>query len=155
MPDPHTRILDPSAPPSRAKVAAWLGKDAYACWKRIAGWIDTNYPGVFEPEWLFAGKAHGWAQRYKKSKSLCTFVPEKGRFRILLVFGREEREKFEALRDELLPATCETYDAARVYMDGTWVLLTVDGDAAAADVERLLAMKRRPRPSAPQRSRRS
>jgi hypothetical protein len=96
-------------------------------------------------DWLFGGKKHGWSLRYKKGKSFCTLIPEKNRFAIQIVFGAEEREKVEAIRDELSARTQADYDRAKTYHDGKWLLLTVDADDVVADVERLLAVKRNPK----------
>ena len=70
------RWTDPDAPPTWQLLRRWLGKAGYDYWKRAADMIETNYPGVFEPEWLYGDKKHGWSPRYKKSRSFCTFIPE-------------------------------------------------------------------------------
>jgi hypothetical protein len=51
----------------------------------------------------------------------------------------------KAIRDELSARTQQDYDKAKTYHDGKWVLLNADADDVVADVERLLAVKRRPR----------
>ena len=50
----------------------------------------------------------------------------------------------KTIRDELSAQTRKDYDEATTYHDGKWLLLTVDGDKMVDDVERLLAVKRRP-----------
>jgi hypothetical protein len=143
------RLTDPTSAPTPAQVESWVGKRAWGFWTSVVDWIARNYPGVFEPEWLFGGKQHGWALRYKKSKPLCTFVPEKGRFQLLIVFGAEEREKVDAIQFELSKRTWQNYDLATVYHDGKWLLLPVDRKEVVADIERLLSLKRKPRPINP------
>src|SRR5690606_6761898 len=93
--DAPVRMLDKSEMPTTASVAAWLGTRAFKRWVELADFIEATYPRAFQPEWLYAGKQHGWSLRYKKSKPLCTFVPERGRFKLLIVFGAAEREKVE------------------------------------------------------------
>ena len=61
----------------------------------------------------------------------------------MIVFGAEERAKVETIRNELLPATQEAYDAATTYHDGKWLLLHVSGKDVIRDAQRLLAVKRR------------
>jgi hypothetical protein len=63
------------------------------------------------------------------------------------VFGVAEREKVEGVLATLASHVREDYQKATTYHDGRWVLVTVDSARALADVERLLAMKRRPRPA--------
>lgn len=138
------RWIEPGAPPSLVELETWLGKKAFGFWQELASRIEQNYPEVFEPEWLYGGKKHGWSLRYKKSKSFCTLVPEKGTCKIVIVFGAAEREQFESIRQELSAATQAAYDEATTYHDGKWLLLTVDKKAVVADVEQLLTVKRKP-----------
>ena len=145
MKETSSRITEPGKSPTPSQISAWIGRDAYGFWKRVTRLIEQNYPRTFSPDWLFGGKKHGWSLRYKKGKSFCTLIPEKNRFLIQIVFGAQEREKMEAIRDKLSERTLEDYDKAKTYHDGKWVLLTVDADDVAADVERLLTVKRKPK----------
>lgn len=96
-------------------------------------------------EWLFGGKKYGWALRYKKSKSFCTLIPEKGQIKIQIVFGAEERTKVEAIRSELSERTLTTYEQAKTHYDGKWLFLALDSAEIFADIARLLTVKRRPK----------
>jgi hypothetical protein len=141
------RLVDGSREPSEAKVSNFIGKQNAARWAELTRFIGTNYPGVFNVEWLFGGKKHGWALRFKKSKSFCSFVPERGRFKVLLVFGGAERQKVERLLPELMSHVREDYIKSTTYHDGRWVLVTVDSAKVLADIELLLAIKRPPKPA--------
>jgi len=145
MNEPSLRLTEAGAFPTQRKLTAWIGKEGYVYWKRLIKWIEENYPNVFTPDWLFAGKKHGWALRYKKGKSFCTFVPEKHRFKLLIVFGGAERDKVEGARDQFSPETLKLYDEAKTYHDGKWLLLAVDSDRKIEDVTRFLTLKRKPR----------
>ena len=144
MDETHLRLTEPGEAPGPNQVRSWIGPSAHKFWKRVSEMINRNYPDVFQPEWLYGGKKHGWSLRYKKSKSFCTFIPEKNRFSLLIVFGAKEREKVEAIRSELSSRTCRAYDDATTYHDGKWLRLSIDNDDIVVDVERLLAVKRRP-----------
>jgi hypothetical protein len=135
----------PGSLPNDSEVAAWISENAFGYWKQVTSLIDRNYPDVFVPEWLFGGRKHGWSLRYKKSKSFCTLIPEKDRLAVLIVFGGEERQKVEAVKDHLSAETKEKYEKATTYHDGKWVILTVDSDAVVKDLELLLGVKRKPR----------
>lgn len=139
------RMIQPGKPPNDSEVEGWIGKHAFEYWKRITIFINRKYPGVFVPEWLFGGKKHGWSLRYKKNKSFCTLIPEKDRLAVLIVFGREERQKVEAVKDQLSMETQEAYEKATTYHDGKWVRFTVDSDTVAEDLQLLFAVKRRPK----------
>jgi hypothetical protein len=140
----HERLLDRSAEPTPEVVSNFIGRENARRWARLLNFIDAKYPGVFRGEWLYGGAKHGWSLRFKKSKSFCTLVPERGRMNVVIVFGAAEREKAEALMTSLVSHVREDYLAATTYHDGKWVLIEVDSDEVLADVERLLEMKRRP-----------
>lgn len=144
MPETGERMVDKDNMPGAQALADWLGEEMYSRWEQVTNLIADRYPGVFVPEWLFGGKKHGWNLRYKKSKSFCTLIPEFRRFMIQIVLGAAEREKTEAILQELTPQVSETYEAATTYHDGKWLFFPVDSDAVICDVERLLAVKRRP-----------
>jgi len=149
------RLVDGSREPSEAGVAAFIGKQNAARWADLRRFIATGYPGVFSVEWLFGGKKHGWTLRFKKSKSFCTLVPERRRFKVLLVFGGAEREKVEDLLPALRSHVREDYVGSATYHDGKWVLVTVDSASVLSDVQQLLALKRPPKESAPAGTRRA
>lgn len=138
------RMLNRDVKPDDVSLAEWLGNNGYAYWTRLMNFIDSTYPGIFSPEWLYGGK-HGWSLRYKKSRSFCTLIPERDRLLVVIVFGGEERAKAEAILPELISHAREDYSSATTYHDGKWLALVVDGDDVMADIERLLAIKRKPR----------
>ena len=145
MNEPGPRLTELREPPTLKQVESWIGRRAYGFWTRVSNMIARNYPDVFTPEWLFGGKKHGWSLRYKKSKSFCTLIPQKNCFLLLIVLGADERSKVETVRHELSVRTRKSYDEATTYHDGKWLLLSVDDEDIVSDVERLLAVKRRPK----------
>lgn len=143
--DSHPRMAEAGSAPDAARVAEWIGPKASARWTDLVRWIDTNYPGVFEPDWLFAGAKYGWALRFRKSRSFCTLIPERGRFKVLLIFGGDERKKAAKILPELTSHARADYEAATTYHDGKWVGIVVDNRKVLSDVEKLLEVKRRPK----------
>jgi hypothetical protein len=139
------RLADGAREPSAAKVAEWIGAQNAKRWADLKEFIDSSYPGVFNVEWLFGGKKYGWSLRFKKSKSFCTFIPERARFRVLLVFGGAEREKVAAMLSALVSHVREDYQQCTTYHDGKWLFTSVDSVKALNDVKRLLELKRRPK----------
>ena len=140
-------MLDGTGEPDAASVSDWIGVRNYRRWTNLLDFIEKNYPGVFTPDWIFGGKKYGWGLRFKKSKSFCTLIPERNRLVVQIVFGREEREKAAKVLPELSPGVRDAYADATTYHDGKWLALVVDKDAILADVERLLAIKRKPKSS--------
>jgi hypothetical protein len=141
----ETRFTEPGSPPTAEQIECRLGKKACGHWRHLTDMIARSYPGVFAPEWLYGGKKHGWSLRYKKSKSFCTLIPEKGRCLLLIVFGAQERAVVETIRKQLSARVRKAYDQATTYHDGKWLLLDVNDKTVCADAEMLLAVKRRPR----------
>ncbi len=141
----HSRMLEAGKPPEPEQVNKWIGARANTLWNELTGFIDAQYPDVFEPDWWFGGRKWGWSLRYKKSKSFCNLIPEKGRFLFLLVFGAEEREKVDAILPKLTTHVREDYQKAATFHDGKWVAIPVDSKKVVADIERLLVLKRKPK----------
>ncbi len=139
------RMAQLGSPPNDSEVAAWIGEPAFECWKKAISLIDRKYPDVFVPEWLYGSKEHGWSLRYKKNKSFCTLMPEKDNFAILIVFGKAERQKVEAIKDDLLAQPKEEYEKALTYHDGKWVFLPTASDAVLRDLDLLLGVKKSPK----------
>ena len=66
---------------------------------------------------------------------------------MLIVFGAAEREKVDAIKHRLSQNTRKSYDDARAYHDGKWVLFTINSDDIVEEVMMLLAIKRKPKNS--------
>jgi hypothetical protein len=139
------RMLDGSRQPDAESVAQWLGAQNCRRWTYLIEFIESNYPGVFKPDWLFGGKKYGWGLRFKKSKSFCTLIPERGRLVVQIVLGGKEREETEKILPELSPGVRKTYADATTYHDGKWLAIVADRDNVLDDIKRLLANKRKPR----------
>jgi hypothetical protein len=141
------RLVDRSTEPTPKVVSNLVGRENARRWVRLLDFIDSTYSGVFRGEWLYGGARHGWSLRFKKSRSFCALIPERGRMNVVIVFGAAERAKAEALLPSLASHVRDDYLAATTYHDGKWVLIDVDSDAVLADVVRLLEVKRRPSPT--------
>lgn len=136
------RLTDKSEAPDDRTIRDWVGSDAFVQWSALRDWIDTGYPGVFTPDWIYGGKKHGWSLRYKKSKAFCTLLPEYRAFSVVVVLGGAEREKVEARRDVFSHRLMGLYDAAETYHDGKWLKIGVSSPTDLKDVTDLLTLKR-------------
>jgi len=136
------RMTDKSAPPDNSAVREWIGPKAYGHWAELQNWIDTYYPGVFVPDWLYGGEKRGWSLRYKKTKAFCTLIPEYKQFSAVVVMGGAERTKFEERRLVWRAPLIKLYDEAKAYIDGKWLTVGVSSADDLRDVTDLLTMKR-------------
>ena len=62
----------------------------------------------------------------------------------MIIFGKDERAKFEDIRDNLSDGVCRQYDEAKTYHDGKWVMFEPVNTAEFDDYIKLLAIKRSP-----------
>ena len=138
------RLIDKDHEPAQSDITAFIGARNYARWTGLLEFIDTRYPGVFVGEWIYGGQKHGWALRFKKSRSFCTFVPERDSMKVLVVFGAADREKAADVLGSLKSHARDDYLSARTFHDGKWVLIDADSDEAVSDIETFLQVKRRP-----------
>ncbi len=77
-------------------------------------------------------------------KTLATLCLHEGYFTFLIIFGKAEREAFEAQRQSFPADFCARYDAARTYHDGKWLFLDVHANGDVEMLMRLLHIKKRP-----------
>ena len=62
----------------------------------------------------------------------------------MIIFGKEERSKFEQDRENYSEEVQRVYDAAQTYHDGKWILFTPKDASLFEDFFRLLKIKRKP-----------
>lgn len=145
MGEPGQRMVDAGGEPDARTVARWIGAANHRRWMGLLEFIEANYPGVFAPDWIYGGKKYGWGLRFKKSKSFCTLIPGRNRLVVQIVLGATERQETEKVLPTLSPGTRKTYAEATTYHDGKWLAIVADSDRTVDDIERLLAIKRKPR----------
>lgn len=134
---PVKKILTPQ------ELAALLGQPLYEVWTAFCARFDEKY----EMECLQGSGYRDWVyeQKYRRGgKTLCTLCAQENRIGLQIVFGKAEREKVEAIREELSPATLRTYDAAHTWHDGKWVMFHLEEPSQFDEFFRLLSLKRRP-----------
>ena len=62
----------------------------------------------------------------------------------MIIFGKDERAKFEDIRETVSDTVCKQYDEAQTYRDGKWVMFEPANTAEFDDYMKLLAVKRKP-----------
>lgn len=66
----------------------------------------------------------GWNLRFRKGgRTLLRLYPRRGYFSVLVVVGRKEKERVEALLPELCPAMAACYHSTKEGMGQRWLLL--------------------------------
>lgn len=95
--------------------------------------------------WNNGGKK--WTYEYKfskRGKSLCAFYFRENTLGFMIIFGKDERNKAEEIRNELSPHVTETYDSALTFHDGKWVMFNITDYSITEDLKKLLFIKRKP-----------
>ena len=77
-------------------------------------------------------------------KTVLTVYIREDRFDFLVIFGKAEREKFEARRDEFPIEIREIYDGSKTYHDGKWMLFPVKDLDMLEAVKELVLIKKKP-----------
>jgi hypothetical protein len=133
-------LLDKSQAPSPEEIQTVLGP-VFPFWERLTQFIAATY--AIPPDLSFGGKNYGWNLWYRKGgKSLVSLFPQQNGFVAQVVLGKEQVEKalILPLGDKVGTLVRETPQLH----DGKWLWIPVTCPADAADVERLLLIKRRP-----------
>ena len=127
-----------------AEVKALLGPAAPA-WEKTLGQIRAHY--AMDEDWKEGKPSHKHYNNLfvrRGGKSLILFALREGYFMVCVVLGKDEREKFEVVRDTFPLAIQELYDAAETYHDGKWIGFDAYDDTLTEYVLPLLMLKRKP-----------
>ena len=140
----YERMVHKEFKPTEKQMLELLGKKA-TLWSDLREYLATHYDHT--PELDFGGKKYGWAIRYRKSKkTLITLFPERGGFTALIVLGREEIAKVNAILDELSLNVREILITTKQLHDGCWSWIRPSSKADIESIKALLGMKRQPKP---------
>ena len=95
--------------------------------------------------WNTGGKNWTYEYKYRRGgKTLCCLYAKSNCIGFMIIFGKDERTKFEDIRDSLSNSVCKQYDEAKTYHDGKWVMFEPTNMAEFDDYMKLLAIKRKP-----------
>ena len=128
--------------PAENDLRALLG-GAYPAWQQALALVE----GLYEMEilWSTGGKAAPYERKYRRGgKTLCALYPRPREFGFMVVLGRAEQEKFEAMAGEFSSEAQRLYTDTHLYHDGRWLMLWMQDVHLLPDVEKLLPLKRRP-----------
>ena len=129
--------------PSQSIMTELLGPPLYDVWQALCSAIDEKYD--MERIWNTGGKRWTYEYKYRRGgKTLCSLYAKSNRLGLMIIFGKDERIKFEDIRDTLSNAVCRQYDEAQIYHDGKWVMFEPTNTTEFDDYMKLLAIKRKP-----------
>ena len=129
--------------PSQSTITELLGQSLFEVWKNLCLAIDEKYE--MERLWNTGGKNWTYEYKYRRGgKTLCSLYAKSNCLGFMIIFGKDDRTKFEDIRGTLSDSVCKKYDEAKTYHDGKWVMFEPTDTAEFDDHMKLLAMKRKP-----------
>jgi hypothetical protein len=129
--------------PSQSTIMELLGQSLFEVWQTLCSAIDEKYD--MERVWNTGGKNWTYEYKYRRGgKTLCCLYAKRNCIGFMIIFGKDERVKFEDIRDTLSTAVCRQYDEAKIYHDGKWVMFEPTNTVEFDDYLKLLSLKRRP-----------
>lgn len=83
--------------------------------------------------------------RFRQGKrTILSIILHKDCYDFQIIFGKAEREKFEAVRSEFPPFIVSLYDKAHTYHGGKWMLIRVDTLETLEAVKKMILIKKKP-----------
>lgn len=132
--------------PTNEEMIALIGQQLFEVWTMLCDLIESKYD--LECFWNSGGKKWTYEYKYRRGgKSLCALYAKENVFGFMVIFGKEERAKFEASRKEYSLEVQKIYDESTTYHDGKWMMFELTDTSLFSDMEKLLLIKRKPNKS--------
>lgn len=129
--------------PNAEEMTALVGQSLYDVWNKLCAFIDKKYE--MERLWNKGGKAWAYEYKYRQGgKTLCALYARENCIGFMIIFGKDEREKFEAERNNYSQLVQKIYDEAKTYRDGKWIMFEPTDTLMFQDFIKLLGIKRKP-----------
>lgn len=129
--------------PSQSELHSLLGKERFEAWNAVCSAVDSIYD--MDKLWNDGGKKWDYEYKYRRGgKTLCALYARENCFGVLIIFGKDERAKFEASRSQYSDVVQSIYNEATTYHDGKWMMVEMDDNSLLDEVMKLLAIKRKP-----------
>lgn len=129
--------------PDAEQMTTLLGKPLYEIWKQLCAFIDEKYD--MERLWSKGGKAWTYEYKYRRGgKTLCALYVRENCIGFMIIFGKEERFKFEQDRENYAAEVQRIYEEAQTYHDGKWMMFEPTDASLFEDFSKLLRIKRKP-----------
>lgn len=129
--------------PDKEEMTALIGPSLYDVWLELCAIIEEKY--VMECFWNKGGKAWTYEYKYRRGgKTLCALYARKNCFGFMVIFGKDERAKFEENKSEYHESVKKIYDETKTYHDGKWLMFEPVDTSLFDDFAKLLRIKRKP-----------
>jgi len=139
----YERMLNKECKPTKAEMLKWIGKRVML-WSDLTEYLACHYDHVTELD--FWGEKYGWSICYRKSeKTLVRLFPECGGFTALVVMGKKEVVKAEAVFEKLSKKVQKLFRQTNQLHDGRWLWIRPSTKKDTESIKILLNAKRQPK----------
>ena len=129
--------------PTPETLEALTGKELYDLWTSLHQLIEQKYN--MEQMWNHGGKKWTYEYKYRRGgKTLCALYAKEQTIGFMIILGKDERTKFESMREMFSNAAQKIYDETTTFHDGKWLMFELKDTSLFNDIERLLSIKRKP-----------
>ena len=129
--------------PNMDNMTALIGQSLYDVWQKLCAAIDEKYD--MDRIWNSGGKAWTYEYKYRRGgKTLCALYAKEQTIGFMVILGKDERTKFESMREMFSNAAQKIYDETTTFHDGKWLMFELKDTSLFNDIERLLSIKRKP-----------
>ena len=129
--------------PTPETLEALTGKELYDLWTSLHQLIEQKYN--MEQMWNHGGKKWTYEYEYRRGgKTLCALYAKEQTIGFMVILGKDERTKFESMREMFSNAAQKIYDETTTFHDGKWLMFELKDTSSFNDIERLLSIKRKP-----------
>ena len=129
--------------PTPETLEALTGKELYDLWTSLHQLIEQKYN--MEQRWNHGGKKWTYEYKYRRGgKTLCALYAKEQTIGFMVILGKDERTKFESMREMFSNAAQKIYDEMTTFHDGKWLMFELKDTSLFNDMERLLSIKRKP-----------
>ena len=129
--------------PTPETLEALTGKELYDLWTSLHQLIEQKYN--LEQMWNHGGKKWTYEYKYRRGgKTLCALYAKEQTIGFMVILGKDERTKFESMREMFSNAAQKIYDETTTFHDGKWLMFELKDTSLFNDIERLLSIKRKP-----------
>ena len=129
--------------PTPETLEALTGKELYDLWTSLHQLIEQKYN--MEQMWNHGGKKWTYEYKYRRGgKTLCALYAKEQTIGFMVILGKDERTKFESMREMFSNAAQKIYDETTTFHDGKWLMFELKDTSLFNDIEWLLSIKRKP-----------
>lgn len=129
--------------PTKEQLTDMLGTEKYEIWQTITKAIEEQYE--METLWNSGGKVWDYEYKYRRAgKTLCALYARKNCLGVLIILGKNEREKFEQEHELFSEELFHLYQKTKTYHDGKWLMIKPEDVSLLDDIKKLLHIKRKP-----------